>query len=273
MVNGLPNVVVVADSSADELRARANDLAAKLKLPAKMPASSAAKPDFLLVVSANGLELREPDMKPGHGLRIDFSTLNPKQAARKGGFSRKQPLARAMGKGTKTVIDCTAGLGHDAALLACMGFEVIAIERSPIIAALLADALDRANQNEELRVALGGRLRIVNADAREFLSQQLITPSSLRRSIAPSLEATTTCGYFDPMFPPKRKSSAFAKKEIRMIRAIVGDDADAADLLAMARSILKRVAVKRPNYAVPLADKPTAVIESKLVRYDIYVQA
>lgn len=74
------------------------------------------------------------------------------------------------------------------------------------------------------------------------------------------------------MFPPKRKASALAKKSIRMVRAVVGDDEDAADLLECARRIAgQRVVVKRPTDAGPLSGPaPASAIETKLVRYDVY---
>src|SRR5688572_20080391 len=63
------------------------------------------------------------------------------------GGGRGQPIARAIGlkPGVKppSVIDATAGLGRDAFVLACLGCEVTLLERSPTVAALLRDALER----------------------------------------------------------------------------------------------------------------------------------
>ena len=73
------------------------------------------------------------------------------------------------------------------------------------------------------------------------------------------------------MFPPKRKKSAAVKKEIRLLRALVGDDPDAVDLLAISRRVaLQRVVVKRPDDALPLTPDPSMSISGKLVRYDVY---
>ena len=132
-----------------------------------------------------------------------------------------------------------------------------AVERSPIVAALLRDGLARASQDDALREAMGDRLTILNADAREVLDRGDIKPDTV---------------YIDPMFPPKRKASALAKKSIRLVRALVGDDEDAAALVEAARRHCRRVVVKRPTHAPPLAERPTAGITGKLVRYDIYAR-
>jgi 16S rRNA (guanine1516-N2)-methyltransferase len=74
------------------------------------------------------------------------------------------------------------------------------------------------------------------------------------------------------MFPPKKRESALPRKEIQLIRALVGDDSGARVLLEAAlRHARKRVVVKRPHHAPHLAGRPHHVIESKLLRYDVYL--
>jgi 16S rRNA (guanine1516-N2)-methyltransferase len=255
MVNAA-RIAVVIETDDPQTASRCRELAAKLDLPILEP-SGAAEFDLLLAAHGGMLELREPGSKPGRGLCVDFSTLHPRQAGRRGGFSKNQPLARAVGRDSRTILDATAGTGHDAALLACMGYEVTAVERSPIIVALLHDGLARAMNDPELRTRLEHKLTIVNADARDVL-----------RNRPGQFDAV----YIDPMYPPKRKTSALAKKSIRLVRQVVGDDEDAAALLAVARQSVRRAVVKRPTYAPALHKDPTASIARKLVRYDIYVQ-
>lgn len=210
-----------------------------------------------LVFGDDGLELREPGDRPGRGMVVDYSSIDLRTGA--GNLSKKQPLPRAIGKETKTVLDATAGFGNDAALLACMGFEVLAVERSPVIAVLLEDGLRRALLDEELNQALGDRLRTQAGDSREMLKEMEPKPDAV---------------YIDPMFPEKRKKSALAKKHIRLVREIVGDDPDAEELLEVARDhARKRVVVKRPSHAPPLASDPDLSFEGKLVRYDVYLAA
>jgi 16S rRNA (guanine1516-N2)-methyltransferase len=124
------------------------------------------------------------------------------------------------------------------------------------VSALSAFRLRRLHDDEQLGKAVGDRLTLVVDDARRVLA---------------TLEPPETI-YIDPMFPPKRKASALAKKDVRLVRRVVGDDPDAGELLAIALDrAQRRVVVKRPSHAEPLADRrPDFEIASKLVRYDVY---
>ncbi|OGI49169.1 MAG: hypothetical protein A3E57_05485 [Candidatus Muproteobacteria bacterium RIFCSPHIGHO2_12_FULL_60_33] len=233
------------------LKSRAEELARDLDLPLAI----AGDPDFdlLLAVTSERLELcnaRAP--RPGP-VYVDFTSLDLRPCS--ANLSRRQPLARAFGKKVRTIVDATAGYGQDALLLALMGFRVTAIERSPVVAALARDGLHRLVSLTGL--TLSGRLQIVNGDSRALLP-----------AIAPRPDAI----YLDPMFPPKRRKSAAVKKEMRLLRELVGDDADALELLAISRSVAHdRVVVKRPDDAPPLAPDPSMSIAGKLVRYDVYL--
>lgn len=175
----------------------------------------------------------------------------------KHGGGRKQLIARAVGikqgTGLPSVLDMTAGFGRDAFVLASLGCRVHMRERSPVIGALLADGLKRA-QNDP----------VIGIWVRERLSLSLDESEQL-----PFKPDTV---YLDPMYPAKKKS-AYVKKDMRILKMVAGDDADADQLLLPAlKTALKRVAVKRPAYAGWLADrKPDAVIESKKNRFDIYL--
>ena len=180
------------------------------------------------------------------------------------GYSRRVPgerlLFRAIGAEMLSVIDATAGLGRDAFILACKGYHVTAIERSPIVCALLEDGLRRALADPSVCDALGGRLRFVHAEARDYL-----------RGL-PSAEAPDVV-YLDPMFPPRRKA-AQVKKESLALRAVVGGDEDAAELLAVARATARRHAViKRMIDAPPLAPDVARSYKGKSTRFDVYAPA
>jgi 16S rRNA (guanine1516-N2)-methyltransferase len=246
------SIVVMVDSEDPAVRRAGTELTSRLKLP--LAADASLPPDQLaLTLTDQRLELRDQQSRR-KGVFADFGSIDPRTRA--GRASRSQPLARALGKDVRTVVDATAGLGHDAALLALLGYDVIALERSPIIAALCEDGLRRALADADLGPRLRDRLRIVHADAREYL---------------PTMRPKPDAVYIDPMFPPKRKASALAKKSIRLVRQVVGDDPDAAELVAIARAVARqRVVVKRPSYAEPLAPNPTMSYEGTLVRYDVY---
>ncbi len=251
-----PKIIIIAAPPAppgSAVQTRARELARELSLPVVERAE--VDPDCLyLMVTADGLDLRDGSEPQLPGVRVDFRSVDLRTGA--GNLSRNQPLARAIGRKNRTVVDATAGLGHDAALLALIGYRVTAVERSPIIAALLADGVRRALADERLGEAFGDRLRVVAGDSREVLS---------------AIDEPPDVVYLDPMYPPKRKSSALAKKGVRLLRLLVGDDADAEELLEVALTYTGgRVVVKRPNYAKPLRPGPVAAVKSKLVRYDIY---
>jgi 16S rRNA (guanine1516-N2)-methyltransferase len=74
------------------------------------------------------------------------------------------------------------------------------------------------------------------------------------------------------MYPPG-KSSVLVKKEMRALQLLLGDDRDSGALLEVALTrAARRVVVKRPRRAGWLAgERPTAWVESKSTRYDIYV--
>ena len=72
---------------------------------------------------------------------------------------------------------------------------------------------------------------------------------------------------------PAQAKSALVKKEMRVFQSLVGSDDDADGLLEPARRLAtKRVVVKRPDYAPPLADVPAhAATLTKSHRFDIYM--
>lgn len=205
--------------------------------------------DFLLVRTADHLELRDQRDSKLTPLHVNFSDLDLRRYAAT--LSRRQPLARAIGK-AQLVADATAGLAQDALRLALMGYHVQAIERSPVIAALVADGLHRLDQKHPLHQ----RLHLLAGDARELL---------------PGLTPRPEVIYLDPMFPEKRRSSAAVRKEMKWLRDLVGDDPDSIELFGIAQRVAtNRIVVKRPDHAPPLIPRPAASIAGKLVRYDIY---
>jgi 16S rRNA (guanine1516-N2)-methyltransferase len=214
---------------------------------------------YILVLTPQRLELRH-QAPPAHGpVYVDFVGGHAGHRRRFGG-GRNQALARACGLGagtTPTVVDATAGLGRDAFVLASLGCTVTLIERSAVVAALLHDGLARANMAPDTREVIG-RMRLVVADAREWMAR---LPDGSRPDVV----------YLDPMYPVRDKS-ALAKKEMRAFRALVGDDEDAPALLRAGLGCAqRRVTVKRPRLAEPIAGPArVATILGKTTRYDLY---
>ena len=217
--------------------------------------------DFVLTVTPAGLELVEVGAANRRPLCIDFTA--GAVAHRRLTISRRQPIARALGlrRGSATVVDATAGLGRDAFVLACLGCSVVGIERHAVLAVMIEDARQRAatSATPALRAAVE-RLQFIAGDACDLLPR-LCDPNP------PEVV------YLDPMYPPRRKA-AIAKKELRILRRLVGDDTDAARLFDVARAVAtKRVVVKRHRRAEPLAPRPSLQFEGKQVRFDVYLAA
>ena len=159
------------------------------------------------------------------------------------------------------VVDLTAGLGRDAFLLATLGCEVLALERSRWIHPLLVDGLARAESDPDTCEALDGRLHLLEADALEWLRG-----GGLQRHPADIL-------YLDPMHPPRRKA-ALQRKEMRVFRDAVGEDPDQAALLQAAlQQEVERVVVKRPAHAEPLAPGVRSSVSGRTTRFDVYAPA
>ena len=201
-----------------------------------------------------GVELRSA-AKPNHkGFKVNFLGIDRRTGA--GNLSRKQPLPKAIGQSTKSVLDLTAGFCSDAFRLSMMGYKVTAFERSPIIAALVEDGIRRAKEDREFWTEFGARFNFIRGDV---LNGHNPEPHEVV--------------YLDPMFPPKRKKSALPQGSIQVLKAIVGydDEVKTMDLFRTAmNTAIKRVVVKRPNHAPLFAKNPAVIYKGKLVRYEVY---
>lgn len=192
-------------------------------------------------------------------LKIDF--FSKKMRYRMQHLNKAQePLLRALGwksNERKNLFDLTAGLGRDSALLFFAGFNVTMFERNPILQILLQVALMEIPQAE-----FSQTWRLMEQDAICYLTA---------REVAEKREPIDLI-YLDPMYP-ERKKSALVKKELRIIRELVGDDPDSEALLEAAlRSGAERVVVKRPKGAPFVGDaKPNHSVESPNTRFDVYL--
>ncbi|WP_127959241.1 16S rRNA (guanine(1516)-N(2))-methyltransferase RsmJ [Serratia microhaemolytica] len=211
-----------------------------------------------LVLTAHGLELRKRDEPKLGAISVDFVTGALAHRRRFGG-GRGEAVAKAVGiKGDylPSVVDATAGLGRDAFVLAALGCRVQMLERNPVVAALLEDGLQRAYQDAEIGGWLRERLTLLHASSLTALAELTPRPEVV---------------YLDPMYPHRQKS-ALVKKEMRVFQQLVGSDEDADGLLQPARQLAtRRVVVKRPDYAPPLANIAAhAAINTKNHRFDLY---
>ncbi len=189
---------------------------------------------------------------------IDF-TLGAMVHRLRSGAGRGGALARAVGVKTgrlPEVVDATAGLGRDAFVLASLGVQVTMIERSPPVHAALAAALQRAAGAAPDVAATAARLTLLAGDARALLP-----------GLAPQVVLV------DPMHPD-RGNTALTRQPMRQLRAVVGDDVDVAELMAVALGAAsRRVVLKWPRHAAPIPGLRAAShrIEGRTTRYDVFV--
>ena len=204
-------------------------------------------------------------------------------------------------------IDATAGLGEDAFLLAAAGFRVQLFERNAVIAALLADALQRAARTPEL-APIAARMHLVEGDSVQAL--RALAPRAAAREAAAGLEgasglATRAAGMqaacehamaaagtqasgpetpasapcarrpdvvlLDPMFPEKHKS-AQVKKKLQLLQRLERPcDDEEALLCAAIEAGPRKVVVKRPAKGPFLAGRaPDYSLQGKAVRFDVF---
>jgi 16S rRNA (guanine1516-N2)-methyltransferase len=177
------------------------------------------------------------------------------------GIGRHQPLPKAAGFARNPlprVVDATAGLGRDAFLLATLGAEVTLLERSPEVHALLERGLAQAADAGSGFAEIVARMTLVRGDARDLL---------------PTLNPEVVI--VDPMHPDRR-STALVKKEMRLMRKLVGADPDALELMQVALAhASQRVVLKWPLRAdaMPGLKQPSHQILGKTIRYDVFMTA
>jgi 16S rRNA (guanine1516-N2)-methyltransferase len=243
----------------DSTLAKAKELARQLNLPF-ISYNQDSSHLFLLVVTPKRLELQESGIKNSKPIFVDFLASSLSYRIKCGG-GNKQLIAKAVGIKSRmrpTILDTTAGLGIDAFVLASLGCEVVMLERSPTIGALLQDGLERFKENALVKNI---KMELYILQAQNYLNK--IIHAKIKK---PDVI------YLDPMYPERRKA-ALGKKSMRVLRELVGADDDAAEALVLALQCAnKRVVVKRPSYAPNLGlIKPDLKFSAgSSCRYDIY---
>ena len=239
-------------------------LVAELQLPSCGQTGDREKSDFILRADDRGLSLSATDKPELLPLHIDFHAGARAWRQQHGGAGRLLNRAIGVQRGKRPkVLDATAGFGTDAMALAASGCTVLALERQPVIAALLADALRRAQLPADAVADAATRLQLRVTDSLAFLRAN---PDAENAEVV----------YLDPMFPPSGKS-ALNSKDMRFLLALSGrpEHGEEAALLAAARaSTAKRVVVKRRRLAPPLsAASPSYSLSGNRVRFDVYLRS
>jgi len=205
------------------------------------------------------------------------------------------------------IYDLTAGWGQDSVLMAqsCdytsnskVVCQVHMVERDPIVACLLQDALRRVECISKVTTVSNKSSWQQRA---QRLNQQLSLQVGDARTVLFKLKEDTTLPrpdiiYLDPMFPPRTKTAA-VKKGMQILHGLflvedsassssddIGNtqqrrEAEEEELLQLAHQVAQvKVVVKRPINAPLLGGdesttlKPSNVVKGSINRWDIYVK-
>jgi|AntAceMinimDraft_1070359.scaffolds.fasta_scaffold52107_2 16S rRNA (guanine1516-N2)-methyltransferase len=202
----------------------------------------------------SGYQLTDPSNRR-HPLTIDFNSAALQYRQARGG--KRELLLKAVAvQPDRCVVDCTAGLGVDSWLMAAAGCTVILLERSPVLALMLSDALQRGRQNPEI-AAVAERMTLVATDAAHWLA---------------NVPAVVDTVYIDQMFPHQKKSAA-VKGGMQVLQRFLGEDGSVTDLLQAALATrCRRVVVKRPLVGGESDGLlPDYQLTAKASRFDIYL--
>jgi 16S rRNA (guanine1516-N2)-methyltransferase len=248
-------IVAIRYTSINDKTA-AQALAEKLNLPVIENLHKSEGFDYILDFTPQGLQLTccKKSYKP---IFINFT--DPSLHYRLSRASKhSELLAKAIGikkSSSLRVLDTTAGLGQDSILMAALGCKVHLLERSAIIAALLQDALERARLAD---ISYAKAMTLSVTDAIQFMQTQK--------------QLSFDVVYLDPMYPDLKQTAA-VKKEMQILRDIVGTDQDVETLFSSALSYAQqRVVVKRPRLAPFLLNKtPDICFKGASSRFDVYL--
>jgi 16S rRNA (guanine1516-N2)-methyltransferase len=157
----------------------------------------------------------------------------------------KQPLAKALGlkkeKPFPKVLDATGGLLGDSLLMYAMGCQLEVLERHPLVATLIVNALNSSGIH-----------------------------ISFRHLSAGEINGHYPVIFFDPMYDEKN-SKAAPKKEMQLFRQLVGPDEDLLDVAKHLRSCCDRLVIKRSIKARPILAGPQISFKGKSTAYDVYL--
>jgi len=200
-------------------------------------------------------------------LKADFAEM--KDRIRQANLERELVVKAVSVKGLKDglkVMDATAGLGEDSFLLAASGYEVFMYEQDEVIAALLEDAVLRAQSGEDPEIPENVRIA---AERMHFTKGDSI---DAMLAMGGKDERSFDVIYLDPMFPERKKSAA-VKKKFQLLHKLERPEMREEELLKAAISVNPRkIVIKRPIKGPFLCGiKPEYSIKGNSVRYDIVI--
>lgn len=214
----------------------------------QLPIASAPHYDCYITLSNEGIYIHNTKLK----LSYLHSFLSTKIQQR--GIAQNQHLLKAFRnkqQSITTILDVTAGWCRDSFILASNGFNVTAVEQSPVVYCLNQYAVEQYLQVQSLNLTLH------LSNALHFLQR---------------LDKPFDAVYLDPMFP-QHKNQAKNKKELQVLQSLTqNSDIDALFQLSLQKAG-QRTVVKRPLHAEFLSNKkPDFQYLGKTIRFDVYQQ-
>ena len=233
-------------------------LAARLGLPLVLPAElQPGKPEFYLCIDVDGLSLHSQEQNRMRGVTVNFDNHTLDRRAKDA--LRQQNLIKAIGLKKHViprVLDCTAGLGSDAFLLARAGCEVILLERNAIVHALLEDGMQRAVHGSPETCEAVSRMRLLFADFADYAANL----------------GSFDVVYLDPMYPLRHKS-AKSKKSMYLLQRLLDEADEDEEVLTLAlQKANSRVVIKRAKQTPHYGNRqPDLSFKGSSSRFDVYL--
>jgi len=217
--------------------------------------SQVVKSDPYLVLNKDGLAVKVPGLKP-----MFVHEVYAKLSFRIRDWHKDLLVDAIKSKSKLTgmnILDITAGLAKDAALLAFAGCKVTMLERHPVLATIIYYALQHGYLPST-------NLELIFADSVSYLSNY------------PLNKPNPDVIYFDPMFNDGN-TKALAKQDMQLIQLLnldetVDNNIGNRELFLIAHKLSPKVVVKRDNKQSPVIDSPKTSYTKlgKTVRFDVY---
>ena len=168
-------------------------------------------------------------------------------------FQRESLLKKAIGYGgesSKKILDCTAGLGHDAFILALLGQNVTVVEKNKGLCILFELALESLPQTSYFQEAKE-RITIINDDSASFVDKLF----------------NYDVVYIDPMF--KDRGAAGRSGIMSLISDYLDDFTDVSDVLI--RSKFNRMVIKRQKKFKQSGNiSPSFILSGKSINFHVF---
>ena len=169
-------------------------------------------------------------------------------------FQRESHLKKAIGYGgesSKKILDCTAGLGHDAFILALLKQNVTVVEKNKGLCILFELALENLPQTPYFQEAKE-RITIINDDSASFVDK-LFDYDVI---------------YIDPMF--EDRGNAGRSGMMSLISDYLDDFTDVSDVLI--RSKFNRLVIKRQKqFKKSVNISPSFILHGKSINFHVFI--